>query len=85
MRTSRNQVKSRKPPLAVWNCCHVRIENWQDHWSSRDRKIPFEIVDSGCKDGQWNEFENDSNEDEDVYFGNKFARVAKKRSTTHSR
>ena len=84
MRTTRNQVRSRKPPLAVWNCCLESIENWQDHWSSRDQKIPFEIVDSGCKNGQWNEYEIDSNDD-DLYYGNMFARVAKKRSSTHSR
>ena len=54
-RTSRSQVKSRKPPLAIWSCCGEQIYNWQDHWSSRDYSIPFELVDSGCQDGRWDD------------------------------
>ena len=78
-RTTRNQVKSRKPPLAVWSCCGEKIYNWQDHWSSRDSAIPFELVDSGCQDGRWddNELELIDNE---KYIPGQFARVAKKRS-----
>ena len=88
-RTTRSQVRARKPPLAVWSCCDMKIENWQASWDSKDFKIPFDFVNSGCKKGEWEERENGSESElEDEYsiryHGVAYARVAKKRGVKHS-
>ena len=41
--------------LAFWSCCKAEVPAWQDHWSTRDGEVPFEVVDSGCVEGPWDE------------------------------
>lgn len=53
LRTSHNQVVTRTPPLAKWSCCEEGIPRWDDAWSSRDGRIPFDLVDSGCLEGMY--------------------------------
>lgn len=53
MRTSYSQIVKHTPPLAQWNCCGAAIPRWDDSWDSRDKKIPFRRVDTGCKEGRY--------------------------------
>ena len=58
-RITHSQVVKHKPALAEWNCCfdenkkRKNIPRWNEAWESRDGKIPFELVDSGCKKGRY--------------------------------
>ena len=52
-RITHSQVVKHKPPLAVWKCCGAKIPPWSEAWQSRYGKIPFELVDSGCKEGKY--------------------------------
>ena len=74
LRTSFSHIRKFAPPLAKWDCCGEELPRWDDSWQSRDRKIPFSLVDNGCEPGQYCETEPD---DSISISSNDFALLAK--------
>jgi len=58
-------VRKRAPNLAVWDCCGASIPRWDDSWDSRDGKIPFEYVNTGCQMGHYIQAEEYDDDDDD--------------------
>jgi len=69
MRTNHSHIIKHCPPLALWNCCRAELPSWNGRWDSKDLRIPFTYVDTGCKEGryQFTGCIDSDDDDNDVY------------------